>query len=82
MPYFFSSYPHSAGVPLAPLLWELSNYCQCTGKWKEFPQTVPATATAANKIGQSHEVVVFNSSLLRPAAACSIAAQQQGGSHL
>ena len=24
MPYFFSSYPHSASVLLAPLLWELS----------------------------------------------------------
>ena len=90
MPYFFSSYPHSAGVPPAPLLWELSNYCQwelsnycqCTGKWKEFPQTVPATTTAANKIGWIHEVAVFNSSLLLPTAACGMMAQPQGRSRL
>ena len=64
------------------LLWELSDYCQRTGKWKEFPQTVPATATAANKIGQIHEVAVFNSSLCLPATACDMVAQQQGWSRL
>ena len=58
------------------ILQELSNYCQRTGKWKEFPQTVPATATAANKIGWIHEVAVFNSSLLLPVMACGMEAQR------
>lgn len=79
MPYF-SSYIHSAGVPLAPFLWELYNYCQGTSKWKESPQTVSGTTIAANKIGWIHEVVVFNSSLLLSAMACGMAAQQQGRS--
>ena len=82
IPYFFSSYPCSSGVPLAPLLGELSNYCQRTGKWKEFPQIVPAAATSAKKIGQIHKAAVYNSSLLLPTAACDMAAQPQGESCL
>ena len=58
--------PHSAGVPPASL----------------FPQNVPAATTAANKIGQIHEVAAFNSRLLAPAVASGVAAQLQGTSHL
>ena len=55
MPYFFSLYPYSSGVPLAPLLRELSNYCQHTGKWKEFlqaslpPQMLPTRLVGSTR---------------------------------
>ena len=60
---------------MPPLLGELSNYCQLTGKWKSFLKNVPATAPAANKIGRIHEAAIFSSSILLLAVACGMAAQ-------
>ena len=62
-------------------LWYKPSFCPCLNS-STFPHTVFAIAIAANKIGRICEAAVFNFSLLFPAAACSMAAQQQSGSHL